>query len=88
MNFINIWYLLDFQFKLLQYKPLWVIDWLLFNANSEMFQLYHVKNKLIFDEIKGESSFVLDQNASLDFNSASSLKEQSVDMSPHSDTFT
>jgi hypothetical protein len=36
-----------------------------------MFQLYHVKNKLIFDEIKGESSFVLDQNASLDFNSAS-----------------
>jgi hypothetical protein len=37
-------------------QPLWVIDWLLFNANSEMFQLYHAKNKLIFDEIKVSSA--------------------------------
>jgi hypothetical protein len=50
----------------------------LFNANSAIFQLYHGKNKLIFnvgedDEIR----FVLDQHAELDFYSASSLKQQS-----------
>ena len=53
-------------------------EWLLFNANSAIFQLYHGKNKLIFqwdDEVR----FVLDQHAELDFYSASSLKQQSAD---------
>ena len=57
-------------------------EWLLFNANSAIFQLYHGKNKLIFqwdDEVR----FVLDQHAELDLYSASSLKQQSagIDMS-------
>ena len=29
----------------------WVSEWLLFNTNSAMFQLYHGENKLIFNEI-------------------------------------
>jgi hypothetical protein len=29
----------------------WVSDWLLFNANSSIFLLYHGKNKLIFNEV-------------------------------------
>jgi hypothetical protein len=29
----------------------WVSEWLLFNANSAIFQLYHGENKLIFNEI-------------------------------------
>jgi hypothetical protein len=49
-------------------------EWLLLNANSAIFQLYHGENKLIFNEIL----FVLDQHAELDFNSASSLKQQSA----------
>jgi hypothetical protein len=28
-----------------------VSEWLLFNANSAIFQLYHGENKLIFNEI-------------------------------------
>jgi hypothetical protein len=28
-----------------------VSDWLLFNANSAIFQLYHDENKLIFNEM-------------------------------------
>ena len=49
-------------------------EWLLFNANSAIFQLYHGENKLIFNEIR----FVLDQHTELKFYSASSLKQQSV----------
>jgi hypothetical protein len=53
----------------------WVSEWLLFNAYSAIFQLYHGKNKLIFNEMMVR--FVLDQHAELDFYSASSLKQQS-----------
>ena len=53
-----------------------VSERLLFNANSAIFQLYHDKNKLIFND---EVHFVLDQHAELDFNSASSLKQQCAD---------
>ena len=35
-------------------------EWLLFNANSEIFQLYHGKNKLIFQWDDDEFRFVLD----------------------------
>ena len=49
-------------------------EWLLFKANSAIFQLYHGETKLIFNEIR----FVLDQHAELKFYSASSLKQQSA----------
>ena len=63
-----------------------VSEWLLFNAKSAIFQLYHVKNKLIDDDV--EVRFVLDQHTELGVYSASSLKQQSVrvNMSLHSDT--
>jgi hypothetical protein len=32
-------------------SQLGVSDWLLFNANSAIFQLYHGENKLIFNEM-------------------------------------
>ena len=47
-------------------------EWVLLNVNSAIFQLYHGENKLIYNEVH----FVLDQHAQLDFNSASSLKQQ------------
>ena len=34
----------------------WVSDWLLFNANSAIFQLYHGENKLIFYEMMMRST--------------------------------
>ena len=52
-------------------------EWLLFNANSAIFQLYHGENKLWMRWWWG--LFVLDQHAELDFYSASSLKQQSAD---------
>jgi hypothetical protein len=56
-----------------------VSEWLLFNANSAIFQLYHGENRLIFNEMMMRICFVLDQLAELDFYSASSLKQQSTD---------
>ena len=54
-------------------------EWLLFNANSAIFQLYDGENKSIFNEMKTmRSAFVLDQHTNLDFYSASSLKQQSA----------
>ena len=52
----------------------WVSEWLLFNANSAIFQLYHGKNKLIFNEMMMKSVLYYTNN---------SLR---VDMSLHSDT--
>jgi hypothetical protein len=51
-----------------------VCEWLLFIANSAIFQLYHGEKKLIFARDDDELRFVLDQHAELDFYSASSLK--------------
>ena len=50
-------------------------EWVLFNANSAIFKLYQVNFQWDDDAIR----FVLDQNAELDFYSASSLKQQSTD---------
>jgi hypothetical protein len=51
-------------------------EWLLFNANSEIFQLYHGENKLIFNwDDDDEVHFVQDQHAELDFYGANSLKQ-------------
>ena len=35
---------------------IWVSQWLLFNANSEIVQLYHGENKLIFNEMMMRST--------------------------------
>ena len=51
---------------------------MLLSANSSIFQLYHGEKKVNFqwdDEVR----FLLDKHAELDFHSASSLKQQSVD---------
>jgi len=34
----------------------WVGEWLLLNANSAIFQLYHGENKLIFNEVMMKSA--------------------------------
>jgi hypothetical protein len=55
-----------------------VSEWLLFNANSAIVQLYHGENKVNFQWDDDEIRFVLDKYAKLDFYSASSLKQQSA----------
>jgi len=49
----------------------------LLNAKSAIFQLYHGEN--IFQSDDDKVRLVLNQHAKLDFYSASSLKQQSVD---------
>ena len=39
-----------------------VSEWLLFNADVAIVQLYHGENKLIFNENDDEVRFVLDQH--------------------------
>ena len=64
----------------LTYTVEWVSEWLLFNANSVIFQLYHGENKLIFDwDDDDKVRFVLDKHAKLNLYISSSLKQQSVD---------
>ena len=54
----------------------WVSKWLLLNANSAIFQLYHEENKLNVNEMMMiKVRFVLDQHAGLDFYSASSCSD-------------
>ncbi len=65
MKFSRIKIILFFQYPLLID---WVSECLLFNANSTICQLYYGENKLIIN----------DQYAELDFNSISSLKQQSA----------
>jgi hypothetical protein len=60
-----------------------VSEWLLFNANSAIFQLYRDENKLIINEIH----FVLDQHAELDFKVLAHRHNRlRVNMSLQSDT--
>ena len=59
----------------------WVSEWLLFNTNSAIFQLYHGENFNFQWDDDDEVRFVLDQHAELDFYSANWNN-----MSPHSDT--
>ena len=54
-------------------------EWLLFNANSAIFHLYHEENKVYFQWDDDEVCFVLDQHAKSDFYSASSLKQKFAD---------
>ena len=41
-------------------KFAWVSEWLLFNANSAIFQLYHGENKKIFNEMIDQHSQRID----------------------------
>jgi hypothetical protein len=54
-----------------------VSEWLLFNDNSAIFQL-HVYHLVNFQWDDDEVRLVLDQDAELEFYTASSLKQQSV----------
>jgi hypothetical protein len=47
---------LDFDLCLKQISLSLMSEWLLFNANSAIFQLYHGKNKLIFNEMMMRSA--------------------------------
>ena len=65
-----------------------VSEWLLFIANSSMFQLYHGENKLIFNEMMTRST-LFQTNNMLSWNFivlAHWSNSPRVDMSPHSDT--
>jgi hypothetical protein len=65
-----------------------VSEWLLFNANSAIFQLYHGENNLIFNDMMMRSALYWTNTQSWIFNSASSQKKTSprIDLSLHSDT--
>ena len=52
-------------------------EWVLLNAKTAIFQLYHGEN--IFQSDDDKVRLVLNLHAKLDFYSASSLKQQSVD---------
>ena len=70
----NFWIPLK-SFKIMKYITCNLVsEWLLFNANSAIFQLEQVNFQWDDDEVQ----IVLDQHAGLDFHSASSLKQQST----------
>jgi hypothetical protein len=46
----------DIIWRILIYPTFVVSEWLLFNGNSAIFQLYHGENKLIFDEMMMRSA--------------------------------
>ena len=52
-----------------------VREWLLFNANSAIFQFLSLREKVNFQWDDDEVRFVLDQHAELELYSASSLKQ-------------
>ena len=62
----------------------WVSDWLLFNANSAIFQLYHGENKLIFNEMMMGSA--LYQTSWIFIVLTHWNNSPRTDMSPHWDT--
>ena len=47
---------IDINVKIFKLPLLWVTEWLLLNANSAIFQLYHGENKLMFNEMRTRSS--------------------------------
>jgi hypothetical protein len=63
-----------------------ISEWLLLNTTSAMYRLYHGENKLYFNEMMMFACTM--QTHLVDFYSASSLRQQSMDrhMLPHSDT--
>jgi len=59
------------------YRKEWVIELLLFNANSEILQLYHGENKLMLNEMV--MRYALFSTNTLGFYTAGSLKQQFAD---------
>jgi hypothetical protein len=46
----------DDKEELISFEYEWVSEWVLLNANSAIFQLYHGENKLIFNEMMMSSA--------------------------------
>jgi hypothetical protein len=64
-----------------------VSKWLLFNANSAIFQLYHGENKLIVNDIMMRSTLYLTNTLSWIFLVLTHWNNSPlIDMLPHSDT--
>ena len=62
-------------------------EWLLFNANSGIFQLYHGENKLIFNEMMMRAALFYTNTLSWIFIVLAHWNNKPrVDMSLHSDT--
>jgi hypothetical protein len=55
----KIWHKFNNVSRLLK----WVSEWLLFNSNSAIYELYHGENKLIYQWNDDDARFVLDQHA-------------------------
>jgi hypothetical protein len=65
----------------------WKSEWLLFNANSTIFQLYYCKNMLIFNEMMMMSALYETNTLSCIFIVLAHWNNSPrVDMSLHSDT--
>ena len=64
----------------------WVSEWLLLNANSAIFRLYHDKNKLRFDEMMMMLSALNQTNKLSWIIIALTETTPRVDISLHSDT--
>ena len=64
-----------------------VSEWLLFNANSAVFQLYHGENKLIFSEMMIRSALFQTNKLSWIFIALAHWNNSlRINMSPYSDT--
>jgi hypothetical protein len=65
----------------------WVSEWLFFNANSAIFQLYHGENKLIFNEMMMRSALYQINTLSCIFIVLAHWNNSPrIEMLPHSDT--
>ena len=70
-----------------KYRSVTWSNWLLFNANSAIFQPNHGENKLTLNEMMMRSTLYWTNTLSWIFYSASSMKQQSTDRHvPHSDS--
>ena len=82
LNFLFIIYRIPL---VTQCIPSWVSEWLLFYAISAIFQLYHGKNKLIFNEMMMRSPLYYPNMLSWIFIVLAHWKiSPRIDMSPHS----
>ena len=71
----------------LWYLSRWVSEWLLFNANAAILQLYHGEKKLLFDEMMLRSALYLTSTLSWIFIVLAHWNNSPwVDMSLHSGT--
>jgi hypothetical protein len=69
------------------HRAVGVSEWLLFNANSAIFQLYHGENKLIFNEMMIRSAlFQTNKLSWICIALAHWNNSLRIDMSPYSDT--